>query len=57
MGHGLCISGDLPVNPLGSGETEISEAAAIDPSGHLRAIVRKKRGEWCPYRVFPQEVG
>jgi hypothetical protein len=45
------------VNPQGSGETEISEAAAIDPGGHLRAIVRKKRGEWCPYRVFPQELG
>jgi tRNA pseudouridine55 synthase len=56
LGHGLCLSGEMPVNPPESGETELSEAAAIAPGGHLRAIVRKKRGEWCPYRVFPQEV-
>jgi len=31
-----------------------SEAAAVDASGALRAIVRRKNELWCPYRVFPR---
>lgn len=31
----------------------ITEAAAMTEDGQLRAIVRPKRGHWCPYRVFP----
>ena len=31
----------------------IKEVAAMTQDGQLRAIVRLKRGQWCPYRVFP----
>lgn len=50
LGHGLCIDGE----PIGKpAATQIVEAAAVDRDDHLRAIVRRKRGHWCPYRVFP----
>lgn len=57
LGHGLCIAGEPHVN---STETSCdgvwpdgSEAVAIDRSDNLRAIVRRKGGRWCPFRVFP----
>lgn len=50
LGHGLCIDGEPMGNPAA---TEIVEAAAVDRDDRLRAIVRRKRGHWCPYRVFP----
>jgi tRNA pseudouridine55 synthase len=58
LGHGLCVSGDLEVeNGTQRSEdslNETSDAAAIDTTGALRAIVRRKKGDWCPYRVFPK---
>lgn len=58
LGNGLCIGSDLEVElgeqPIEGDWPEGSEAAAIDQQGALRAIVRKKRGDWCPYRVFPR---
>jgi tRNA pseudouridine55 synthase len=50
LGHGLCIDGE----PIGDrAATQIDEAAAVVQDDHLRAIVRRKRGQWYPYRVFP----
>jgi tRNA pseudouridine55 synthase len=56
LGHGLEIDGDvidatgIPVQaPCDDG----FEAAALMPSQQLRAIVRRKRSAWYPYRVFP----
>ncbi|MCG8648183.1 MAG: tRNA pseudouridine(55) synthase TruB [Pirellulales bacterium] len=48
LGHGLCLEQDIDV-----GE---AEAAAVTADGQLRAIVRPKRGRWCPYRVFPESA-
>lgn len=45
LSNGLCVDGH-PDRPC-------EEAAAITGDGRLRAIVRRKRGQWCPYRVFP----
>jgi len=65
VGHGLCLdqplisnSPELPDDRLSQSAAseesdEISEAAAMTEDGQLRAIVRPKRGQWCPYRVFP----
>jgi tRNA pseudouridine55 synthase len=50
LGHGLSIDGE----PTGVPQTSaIDEAAAVAPDEKLRAIVRRKRGQWHPYRVFP----
>lgn len=50
LGHGLCI--DLR-QPMDVSEVDAQEMAAFNEEGHLRAIVRLKRGTWCPYKVFP----
>jgi len=34
----------------------LGDAAAMDPQGRLVAIMREKRGSWCPYRVFPGPI-
>ncbi len=44
LGHGRPID-----SPLVSGD----EAIAVTGDGQLRAIVRRKRDAWWPYRVFP----
>ncbi len=46
--NGLCIHGD-PVGRM----TESGEVAALTQSGELRAIVRRKKTGWCPFRGFP----
>jgi tRNA pseudouridine55 synthase len=57
LGHGLCITGEPTSDPetkrLEDGWPEGSEAAAVNENQYLRAIVRRKKGVWCPYRVFP----
>lgn len=50
LGNGLCLDVDESTLPEG-----IAEAAAMTQDGRLRAIIRPKRGAWCPYRVFPLE--
>tara|TARA_R110002049_G_scaffold72490_2_gene187195 strand:- start:226900 stop:227748 length:849 start_codon:yes stop_codon:yes gene_type:complete len=47
LGHGLCI--DASPNPE---PTTDDDVAAITRDGRLRAILRWKRQQWCPYRVF-----
>ena len=47
LGHGLCID-VANVNA----STTATEVAAITEEGRLRALLRRKRGQWCPYRVF-----
>ena len=72
VGHGLCVDvpGDRWAVPQSS-VTESSatsqregvdspeplEIAAINAAGQLRAILRRKRGQWCPYRVFATDGG
>lgn len=52
LGHGVCLDQvDLSKTPNNS--TEMTEIAAVTQDGQLRAILRLKRGQWCPYRVFP----
>ncbi len=62
LGHGLCIDGVASSALLRGGcagesasecAEDCSEAVAIRSDGCLRSIVRRKRGMWCPYRVFP----
>ncbi len=50
LGHGLCLDDEVAMK---AADGESGEAAAITMEGRLRAIVRRKRGAWCPYRVFP----
>lgn len=45
LGNGLCIDSDY--------QSETEEITAIAPDGNLRAILKRKRGRWCPHRVFP----
>jgi len=47
LGDGLCIETTPQI------EFEVQEAAAVAPDGQLRAIVKRKLDQWCPYRVFP----
>ena len=60
LGHGLCLdevklSTATPshVQDIPSHDQDITDVAAMTQDGQLRAIVRLKRGQWCPYRVFP----
>ncbi len=68
LGHGLCLDEIKPstANSTEANSTEatpttdqeitdqdITEVAAMTQDGQLRAILRLKRGQWCPYRVFP----
>lgn len=55
LGHGLCLPGSMEVEHEGEVAENADDVAAINADGALRAIVRKKRGDWCPYRVFPVE--
>ncbi len=56
LGHGLEIDGQVidaqGVAVLDEWE-DGAEAAALSEQQHLRAIVRRKRSAWYPYRVFP----
>jgi tRNA pseudouridine55 synthase len=53
LGHGLCLD-QTHLDETNPSENEnIKEVAAMTQDGQLRAIVRLKRGQWCPYRVFP----
>ena len=53
LGHGLCPN-ELDFSETDAGkDQDITEAAAMTQDGQLRAIVRLKQGQWCPYRVFP----
>lgn len=58
LGHGLCLRGDAQLEPpdreCEASPHDVVEAAAIESGGELRAIVRKKSGDWRPYRVFPR---
>ena len=49
LGHGLCIGGEL----AGNANTKKTQAVAVSRNGELRAVLRRKNGQWCPYRVFP----
>ena len=66
IGHGLCI--DLPSQQVSEAprsaaevldpgsealESDPREIAAMEEDGQLRAILHRKGGQWCPYRVFP----
>ena len=53
LGHGLCLNEVEFIDSERMIDQDVSEAAAITPDGQLRAIVRLKRGQWCPHRVFP----
>ncbi len=53
LGHGLCLNEVEFIDSDRMIDQDVSEAAAITPDGQLRAIVRLKRGQWCPHRVFP----
>ena len=65
MGHGLCLDqplisnapelteDGLPKSGVLKEPVAITEVAAMTEDGQLRAIVRPKQGQWCPYRVFP----
>ena len=58
LGNGLCIDGEPA-----PGETDPAESdqatedeqgvAAVNDHAELRAILRRKKDQWCPYRVFP----
>ena len=45
--NGLCVDGQ----PTGEW-SDASDIAALDSKGDLCAILRRKHGAWCPYRVF-----
>ena len=61
LGHGLCVCGEPSRGkafgdsnhdaPYHDNSCEI--VAALTPSGALRALLKRKNGQWCPYRVFP----
>ena len=53
LGHGLCLNQVHFTEANSNRVQEITEAAAMTQDGQLRAIIRLKRGQWCPYRVFP----
>ena len=56
LGHGLGIDGepsDAEGNHITSDWQEGEEVAALTEQHQLRAIVRRKRSAWYPYRVFP----
>jgi tRNA pseudouridine55 synthase len=56
LGHGLTLGEELELEAAATSDRPIDgveEAAAITAEGRLRAIIRRKRGLWCPYRVFP----
>lgn len=56
LGHGICLETDLDHSPdtsVPSDSSVVAEAAAITTDGQLRAILKRKRGAWCPHRVFP----
>ena len=53
LGHGLCLNEVEFIDSERMIDQDVSEAAAITPDRQLRAIVRLKRGQWCPHRVFP----
>ena len=52
IGNGLCIDDASDViSPT------TSEIAALSEDGRLRALMRRKQGLWCPFRVFPSVTG
>ncbi len=59
LGHGLCLDEMKPSTATKNNtatknaDQEITEVVAMTQRGQVRAIVRLKRGQWCPYRVFP----
>lgn len=53
LGHGLCLDEVKPSAVTPSQDQDITDVAAMTEDGQLRAIIRRKRGQWCPYRVFP----
>ena len=63
LGHGLCVEVADEGSILASARSDSingeavleAEIAALSHDGKLRAILRQKRGQWCPYRVFPLE--
>ena len=52
LGHGLCLD-QVDLSETSNNTTDLTEIAAATQDGQLRAILRLKRGQWCPYRVFP----
>lgn len=50
LGHGLAIEA---AQDRAEERVDDTEAAAIDPRGQLRAIVRARSNTWRPVRVFP----
>ncbi len=53
LSHGLCLDELKRGTATPDEDQDITEVAAMTQDGQLRAIVRLKRGQWCPYRVFP----
>lgn len=53
LGHGLCLDEKHPDITFPNPVQDTSDVAAMTEDGHLRAIIRRKRDQWCPYRVFP----
>lgn len=60
LGHGMCIDAEderlhfanAPSDSIRKGVDSAVEIAAMNHQGKLRAVLRQKRGQWCPYRVF-----
>lgn len=57
--HGLTVTGEgtFPSNPNvppadGNNSKTPAEIVTMDPNGELVAIMRRKKNEWSPYRVF-----
>jgi tRNA pseudouridine55 synthase len=57
LGHGLGIDGVLESDDRwpDSERVDGTEAAAVTEADRLRAIVRRRKSMWYPYRVFPEE--
>ena len=57
LGHGLGIDGVLESGDRwpDSKPVDGTEAAAVTEADRLRAIVRRRKSMWSPYRVFPEE--
>ncbi|MGI9470837.1 MAG: tRNA pseudouridine(55) synthase TruB [Rubripirellula sp.] len=52
---GVVVARLADAEPQETTQEQVPEIAAMDREGRLRAILRRKRGQWCPYRVFATE--
>lgn len=56
LGHGQCLPGEWEPtrdhSPVDAEDSAPSDVAVFDAAGGLCALVRRKRDQWCPHRVF-----